>query len=163
MAIRDLREMGTNLQKIFNRLLKNNDLLKLLYYTDKDPLGQNNLTEDQIKEEVFNKLIKVVPKVGAKETAKSVIAIRVIRGEKIRDNTEFSNLSLSIEVFTPLDQWIMKSDSLRPFLIMGEIKESLDDKRINGMGKLVCKGFDLSFLTEEVSCYEMSFNIVTYD
>ena len=60
MAVRDLREMGTNLQKIFNRLLKNNDLLKLLYYTDKDPLGQNDLTENQIKEEVFNKLIKVI-------------------------------------------------------------------------------------------------------
>ena len=40
---------------------------------------------------------------------------------------------------------------------MGEIKKSLDDKTINGMGKMLCTGFDLNFLTEEMSCYEMIF------
>ena len=34
--VRDLAEMGENLQKIFKRLQTNQNLLKLLYYTDKD-------------------------------------------------------------------------------------------------------------------------------
>ena len=35
--VRNLKELGPNLQKIVNRLQANQDLLKLLYYNDKDP------------------------------------------------------------------------------------------------------------------------------
>ena len=55
MAVRKLQEMGENLQLIVKRLLANQTLLKLLYYTDKDPLSQPELTKDIIKEEVFEK------------------------------------------------------------------------------------------------------------
>jgi len=41
----------------------------LLYYTGKDPISEADLTSEQIKNEVFEKLIKVVPRVGPKETA----------------------------------------------------------------------------------------------
>lgn len=163
MAVRDLREMGENLQRIFQRLIANQNLLKYLYYTDKDPLSHPDLTADQIKNEVFEKLIKIVPRVGPKETAKSLISLRVVRARKIKSNTEFDDLAMNIEIFVPLTQWFVKSDSLRPFLIMGEIKKSLDDKTVNGMGKMLCTGFDLNFLTEEMSCYEMMFGLQVYD
>jgi hypothetical protein len=39
MSIRNYGELGIILQKIMNRLLANQELLKLLYYTDKDPLN----------------------------------------------------------------------------------------------------------------------------
>ena len=161
--VRNLDEMGENLQKIFKRLQANQNLLKLLYYTDKDPLSQPDLTEEQIKKEVFEKLIKIVPRVGPKETAQSLISLRIVRGRPVYNNDEFENTSISIEVFTPLTQWLIKDESLRPFLIMGEIKKSLKDKTINGMGKIKYAGYDLNFLTDEISDYEMSFNIQVYD
>ena len=71
--IRNLGEIGINLQKILTRLQSNQNLLKLLYYTDKDPLSHPDLTTLQIQAEVFEKLIKIVPKVGPKETANSLI------------------------------------------------------------------------------------------
>ena len=46
---------------------------------------------------------------------------------------------------------------------MSEIEKSLDGKTINGLGNMECMGFDINFLTTEISCYEMTFNIVTYD
>ena len=161
--VRDLAEMGENLQKIFKRLQANQDLLKLLYYTDKDPLNKPDLTEEQIKEEIFEKLIKIVPRVGPKETAKSLISLRVVRGRPIGSNNEFENTQISIEIFTPMTQWLIKDENLRPFKIMGEIKKSLKDKTINGMGKMTYTGYDLNFLTDEISAYEMSFNIQNYD
>lgn len=161
--VRDLAEMGENLQRIFKRLQANQNLLKLLYYTDKDPLNKPDLTEEQIREEVFEKLIKIVPRVGPKETAKSLISLRVVRGRPIGSNNEFENTQISIEVFTPMTQWLIKDESLRPFKIMGEIKKSLKDKTINGMGKMTYTGYDLNFLTDEISAYEMSFNIQNYD
>lgn len=163
MAVRQFQEMGENLQTIIKRLLANQDLLKLLYYTDKDPLNKEDLTQEVIQKEIFNKLIKIVPKVDAVETAKSIIAFRVVDGQRLSSNTEFQRIDVSFEVFVPLTQWILKSDSLRPFLIMGELQKSLEGKTINGLGKMVYNDFSLNFLTEEISCYMMNFSLETYD
>ncbi len=161
--VRNLGELGLSLQKIITRLVANQDLLKLLYYTGKDPLNEPDLTPEQIKEEIFEKLVKIVPRVGPKETAQSLISLRVVRGITNRQNSEFRNFSLGIEVFVPLTQWIIKDSSLRPFRIMGEIQKSLNGKNVNGLGKITGGDFSLNFLTEEISCYEMTFEIVDYE
>ena len=161
--IRDLGELGSNLQKIVTRLQSNQNLLKLLYYTDKDPLAGADLTSTQIQNSIFEKLIKIVPRVGPKETANSLISIRVGRGVTNSENAEFRNFQINIEVFVPLTQWFIKNENLRPFCIMGEIQKSLNGKIINGIGKISGGDFALNFLTEEISCYEMTFNIIAYD
>lgn len=161
--VRNLQELGPNLQKIVTRLESNQTLLKLLYYSDKDPLSHPDLTQKQIQEEVFEKLIKVVPRVGPKETAQSLISLRVVTGTTNRGNSEFVDIGLGIEVFVPLTQWMIKDTNLRPFSIMGEIQKTLNGKVVNGMGKIQGGDFSLNFLTEEISCYEMSFDFVEYE
>lgn len=161
--VRNLEELGPNLQKIVVRLQSNQRLLKLLYYSDKDPYSHPDLTEKQIQEEVFEKLIKIVPRVGPKETAQSLISLRVVNGVTNRGNSEFRDIGLGIEVFVPLTQWAIKDSNLRPFSIMGEIQKTLNGKVVNGMGKIQGGDFQLNFLTEEISCYEMTFDFVEYD
>ena len=161
--IRNLQEIGPSLQKIVTRLMTNQNLLKLLYYTDKDPLNHDDLTQEQIKNEIYDKFIKVVPRIGPKETANSLIALRVVDGQKTKDNGEFLSISISVEVFVPLTQWAIKNSNLRPFAIMGEVQNSLNNKIIDGMGKMIGGDFQLNFLTEEISCYEMEFFITVYD
>ena len=161
--VRNLEELGFNLQKIVARLQANQNLLKLLYYTDKDPYSKADLTSTQIKEEVFEKLIKVVPRVGPKETANSIVSLRVVRGPIDSKNSEFRNINLGIEIFVPLTQWFIKDTNLRPFSIMGEIQKSLNGKVINGLGRMEGGDFSLNFLTEEMSCYEMTFRFTEYD
>ena len=163
MNVRNCADIGVNAQYIIKRLLANQNLLKLLYYTDKDPLNHEDLTQEQIQNEVFEKLIKVVPRVGPKETAHSIVALRIARGRGLAQNTEFKNVSISLEVFVPLTQWIIKDINLRPFAIMGEIQKSLNNKKIDGLGKLTGGDFDLNFLTEEISAYEQTFVLTSYD
>lgn len=163
MSVRNCAEIGVNLQKIIKRLTSNQNLLKLLYYNDKDPLSHNDLTEEQIKKEVLEKLIKVVPRIGPKETANSIISVRVTNGRKNMENNEFRNILISVEIFVPLTQWMIKDSNLRPFAIMGEVQKSLDNKTINGMGKMVGGNFELNFLTEEISAYEQTYSLITYD
>ena len=163
MGVRNCRDLGENAQKIMKRLLANQTLLKLLYYTDKDPLSQPDLTDEQIQDEVFEKLVKIVPRVGPKETAHSIVAIRIARGRGLATNNEFKNVNISIEVFVPMTQWIIKDTNLRPFAIMGEIQKSLNGKKIEGLGKMVGGDFDLNFLTEEISAYEQTFVLTSYD
>ena len=163
MGVRNCREIGENLQKIVKRLMANENLVKLLYYSDKDPLSHPALTEEQKRTEIFDKLIKIIPRVGPKEDAKSIIAIRVVSGSNLTSNTEFRNVKISIEVFVPLTQWIIKDTNLRPFAILGEIQESLAGKEVNGLGKIQGGYFDLNFLTEEIGAYEQNFWITSYD
>ncbi len=163
MGVRNCREIGENLQIIMKRLIANDKLVNLLYYTDSDPLNQPKLNNDQKKEKVFNKLIRVIPKVGTMETTQPIITIKVDNGQQLTENDQFRNVTISIEVFVPFNQWIINDMNLRPFAILGEIQDSLNNKTINGLGKLQGGDFDLEFLTEEISCYLQTYNIVTYD
>ena len=163
MNVRNCTDIGVNAQYIVKRLLANQNLLKLLYYTDKDPLSHDDLTQDQIQDEIFEKLVKIVPRVGPKETAHSIIAIRIARARGLASNNEFKNVNISIEVFVPMTQWIIKDTNLRPFAIMGEVQKSLNGKKIEGLGKLTGGDFSLNFLTEEISAYEQTFVLTSYD
>ena len=163
MNVRNCTDIGVNAQYIVKRLLANQNLLKLLYYTDKDPLSHDDLTPEQIQDEIFNKLVKIVPRVGPKETAHSIIAIRIARARGLASNSEFKNVNISIEVFVPMTQWIIKDTNLRPFAIMGEVQKSLNGKKIEGLGKLTGGDFSLNFLTEEISAYEQTFVLTSYD
>ena len=163
MGVRNCAEVGENLQKIMTRLMANDNLVNLLYYTDKDPLNQPHLTDQEKKQKIFEKLIKIIPRVGPKENAQSIIAIRVISGHKMSSNTEFRDVKIGIEVFVPLTQWIIKDTNLRPFAILGEIEKSLQGKTINGLGKIEGGDFDLNFLTEEIGAYEQTFWITSYE
>ena len=163
MATRNLADLGLNLQKVVSRLQSNQNLLKLLYYTDKDPYSKSDLTSQEIKDEIYEKVIKVVPRIGYKETAKSMITMRVVRGRANPGNDEFRDFELDIEVFVPLTQWFIKDSNLRPFAIMGEIHKSLNNKTIDGLGKMVGGDFQINFLTDEISCYEMVYRFTSYD
>lgn len=162
-GIKYLNELGLNLQKIIKRLMANQTLVKYLYYTDKDPLDNPDLTDDEIRHKVYQKLIKIIPKLDNEERANSVIALQVVGGNKNPENQEFKDFIIKVEVFVPFNQWILKSDNLRPFLIMGEIQKSLEGKKIDGLGKIEGGDFSSNFNTEEISAFEMFFSITTYD
>lgn len=163
MAVRNLEEIGVNAQAIIKALLANQNLMKLLYYGDKDPLAGEDLTQTQIKKEVYQKLVKIVPRIGNIDTAQSIIAMRIVNGYENPENQEIRDVKITFEVFTPLTSWIIKDSNLRPFAIMGEIQKSLDGLEIKGFGTLSGGGFSLNFLTDSVSDYMQTFNLQTYD
>ena len=53
MGVRNCAEVGENLQKIVTRLMANDNLVNLLYYTNKDPLNQPYLTDQEKKEKTY--------------------------------------------------------------------------------------------------------------
>lgn len=162
MGVRNCQELGLNLQKICSRLLANNNLVKLLYYTDLDPLAQPNLNEEQ-KQKIFGDLINIVPNIGTRQDSRSTIAIYIPRAHGLTVNSEFKTVTIAIQILVPFTQWIIKDTNLRPFAIMGEIQNSLRDKTVNGLGKIKGGDFDLVDLTQELSVYSMNFTITEYD
>lgn len=163
MAVRNCAEIGENLQKIIKRLMANDNLVNLLYYTDKDPLSQQALSDEQKQKEIFNKLIKITPRLDPTETAHSVLSVTVTNGAKLQNNGEFRVVTINIEIYVPMTQWLIKGTNLRPFAIMGEIQKSLDGKTINGLGKMEGGNFNLHFNSDEMTCYHQNYVITTYD
>nr|DAF81697.1 MAG TPA: hypothetical protein [Caudoviricetes sp.] len=163
MGVRNCADIGENLQKIISRLMDNQNLLKYLYYSDKDPLSNPDLTDEQIKKEIFEKIIKVTPRIGSKETAQSLILVRCSQGSRLGANSEFKLINFIVEIYVPDTQWLIKGQNLRPFAIMGEIQKSLDGKLINGLGKLTGGDFQYNFSSEEMTCYFQNFEVIAYD
>ena len=163
---RNLQMMGQNLQIVAKRLLANQILLRYLYYDNQDPLSKDlpDVTTQQVmggtQEE---KLIRIVPIIEYKDDSKSLLSIRVVKGMPEMRNTEFMDIMLDIEVFVPVTKWIIKSDNLRPFLIMSEISKSLAGTEIEGLGTIIWDSFSLNFLTEEMSGYNMMFHFTQFN
>ena len=162
MGVRNCEELGLNLQKIVGRLVANDDLVKLLYHTDDNPLGHSVLTQEDKQKEIFEKLIKTVPRVGTKDTEKSVVVVYVQRASKIAGNKEFKNVRILVDVIVPLTQWYIQGSNLRPFAILGQIQKSLDEKTVNGLGKISGGDFEINFVTDDVICYQQIFEITEY-
>ena len=163
MGVRNCAELGTNLQKIISRLLANDRLVNLLYYIDENPLEKDFLTQEQKRKEVIEKLIKTVPRVGSDELSKPIVVVYVQGAHRITGNKEFKNVKILVDVFVPLTQWFIQDTNLRPFAILGEVQSSLDNKTINGLGKISGGDFDLNFVTDEAICYQQTFEITEYD
>lgn len=153
------QEIGENLIKIAKKLCSNQNLCKLLVNTDLEPLN-SEIHPDQIKGlSLLHKNIKVIPLITSEEqTTQSKIVLLYEEGE-ILTNSDNENLSFNIHVYCPFKEWLIAGDTLRPFAIMSEIRKSLQDKRINGLGEIRYLGFSLSVLSEEMGSYLMRFNI----
>ena len=160
--MRNCQELGINLQKICSRLLNNEDLMKLLYYTDQNPLG-HEITPEIIQNEISGKLLTVVPYLKKREDQKSQMAIFVPKGSIMKDNGEFRSIDIIVDIMVPLEQWVIQDSNLRPFAILGNIQGALSNKTINGLGKIECGDFELADLTDEISLYRQWMSITTYD
>jgi len=159
MAFKDYGELSTILKNIVTRLLANQDLCKLLYYNDTNPLGHADIANTKT---LLNKEVRITPKVGPQETTKSKIVLLWTEGVKNLTNNEISDLVLKIYVYTPFTEWVIEGDELRIFLILSKIEKTLHGKEVSGLGRLLSLGFYMDMTTDELCAYRMEFKIDVY-
>jgi hypothetical protein len=103
MSIRNCGELGLNLQKVVSRLMANDNLVKLLYYTNKDPYAETALGAEEKQKLIFEKLIKITPRVIEDDENKSIVVVYIGAGRKNPNNSEFKTVEIVIDVIVPLD------------------------------------------------------------
>lgn len=164
-GVRFLKEMGVNLVKIIDKLLTNQNLLRLLMYTDTDPLNPDkpNITKRSVYSDGQNGNIRIVPVLPNKADESSVLVLRVNRGTPSGNNEEVLDIYFTIEIFVPPTQWVIRGDNLRPYAIMGEIQKSLQGEAINGLGTIRGAGFQSNFITEEMTNFMMHYGITQFN
>ena len=158
--MKNCAELGVSMRRIVKRLLANQNLCKLLSNTGKDPLGAADISNTDL---LFEKNIKIIPKMTPLEKDNNVLILSVKRGALDPQNQAFRSINLVIGVYVPLSQWTIKDDNLRPFAIIGEIQKSLSGKEVNGLGKIIIGNFELSLLTEEMSRFDVEVIITVFD
>lgn len=154
------QEYGNILIRLAKLLLANERLVRLLINTDKDPLNPKTPYMEDPYKTVFNKYIKVVPLLLNEDlTTASKVVILFDSGTLNINNPDNEDLEVDFLIYCPFKEWLIAGDTLRPYAIMSEIRKTIQDKRINGLGEITYRGFGLSTLTEETGCYSMRFRI----
>ena len=133
---------------ITNRILKNDRLQKLLYYTTPDALDKKNLSLDE-QLEIFEKNIKIVPKLYIDGSVLNYIILSFDNFTPNGTNPEFRDNLISFDIICHFDQWKLRGNELRPYRIAAEIDTMLNDSRLTGIGKLQFVGCNQLLLNEE--------------
>lgn len=157
------QELGPNLIKIAKKLLQNKELIMLLNNTDLEPLNKTLHPEEINGIEFLHKLVRVIPLISAEEQdEKSKIVILFSNGE-VTTNLDDERIEVTILVYCPFTKWKITGENLRPYAIMSEIRKSLSDRRINGLGEITYESFHVSTISEEMASFEMTFYINAFD
>ena len=133
---------------IIDRIMKNDRLKKMLYYTTRDCLDRPRVTDDQALE-MFGKNIKIVPKLYVDGSVLNYIIISFDNFVENRENPEFRDNIIEFDIICHFDQWHMKDFALRPYKIAAELDTMFDEQRLTGIGKLEFLGASQIILTDE--------------
>jgi len=146
--------------KIIWKLLSSQDLCKLIYYSSDNPLGEVDISDTRSL--LFNEIYPI-PKIPDSESKASSLLTLVFDDMRLT-NVAIKNSIISINVMCHIDLWRLSGQSaLRPFLIMNQIDEMLNNERVVGLGKMVFDKSRFIFIDKFYSGYRMDYKIVDFN
>lgn len=133
---------------IVNRILENERLCKMLYYSSADALKRRELTEEE-KLSMFGKNIKIVPKLTVDNEVLQYLCIGFSNFITNPTNPEFRDHTIEFDIVCHFDQWTLGDFALRPYKIAAELDTMFDKKKFAGIGLLEFVGATPIMLTDE--------------
>ena len=124
-----------DLSIICDKILKNKRLQKYLYYNVENPLEQEDLISQEVRD-MFGKYIRIVPKLDISGEVMNYIIVSCDNFVPNASNPEFRDNVIEFDIICHFDQWQMKDFELRPYKIAGELDFMLDGNRLTGIGTL---------------------------
>ena len=140
--------INKDLDIITSKIIKNDRLQKLLFYTVRDPLSQPALGEEELQR-LFAENIKIVPKLYIDGSVLNYIIISFDNFIPNATNPEFRDNVISFDIICHFDQWQMNDFNLRPYRIAAEIDTLFNNTHMTGIGTLQFLGCNQLLLNEE--------------
>ena len=124
--------INKDMRLIVDKILSNDRLCKLLYYTTKDALNKPNKTDEE-KLGLFKNNIKIIPKLYVD---KEVLNYIVISFDNFvpSNNPQFRNNRNEFDILCHMDQWQLKDFDLRPYRIAAELDHMFANTKLTGIG-----------------------------
>lgn len=137
-----------DMELLVNHFLKNDRLLKLLYYDVPNALNQPPVPQDKALD-LFGKQIKIVPKLRVDQPEFCYVVISFDNFTPNMTNPEFRDNIISFDIICHFDQWNLGNFALRPYKIAAEIDSMFNKKRLTGIGTLNFLGANQIVLSDE--------------
>lgn len=151
----------STLSKVVERLMKNDRLKRLLYYTDRHALGLPKLNQEQ-SYSLLNNQIRIVPKLTIDHDAKPYIIISLDNFVPFENQTTFRSFQLTFDVIVPFEFWQLDNFKLRPYAIAGEIDAMINNDFIFGSQVADFMGAKQLILNEALGGLSLYYNVETY-
>ena len=121
---------------IIDRILSNQNVLKLLNYGVRDQQNKPPVTKEIIKQMFETKQISSVPRIKVDLHEKTYL--RLTYGTMVRNssNPQYRDNTFGIDIVCHYDNWDLGDFDLRPYKIAGEIDSILDKTHLTGIGQL---------------------------
>lgn len=141
--------MSKDTSLIMDKILGNQDVLKLLYYNVKDWQKKPNLTSEQIKSLFEQKNISNIPKIVVNSDKLNYIRITYDSFTPNASNPYYRDHVVEIKIICHFANWDLGDYELRPYRIAGEIDSMLDSQHLTGIGVLNFMGADQDVYDDE--------------
>lgn len=148
-----------DMELITNKMLKNERLKRLLFYTTKDALDKPDIGEDASLE-LFGKNIKIVPKLYIDGSVLNYIIISFDNFTPNAENLEFRDNIISFDVICHFNQWQLKGFALRPYKIAAEIDSMFNGKHLTGIGDLEFLGANQLIINDEFAGFTLMYQAI---
>lgn len=125
---------------IITKMLKNENLKKLLFYPIQNYKQMPNLTQEQTYS-LINNQIRIVPSIPIFKEETSFVII-TFNGFSNTSNPEFRDNIISFDIYCHTNLWLLGDFQLRPYKIAGEIDSMFNNKHLTGIGSLEFLGAD---------------------
>lgn len=140
--------MEKDVNLIIDKMLNNERLKRLLYYTSPDALERENLNEEQTYG-LIGKNIKNVPKLYVDGSVLTYVIVTFDNFTENSKNPEFRDNIIEFDIICHFDQWQLKDMQLRPYKIAAEIDSMIDNKHLTGIGLTQFLGANQIILNSE--------------
>jgi hypothetical protein len=154
-------EVGANLKKVLNKVLKNDNLIKLLYYNTPNIQNEPNLTNEQ-KVAMINDYIKLAPRLNKDIEMKNYLLIQMDQFTALEGEQIFRTFVLNFDILCHSENWIMDDYMLRPFKIMHELDVRFNNSKLDSLGPVNFISANQLILNEDLMGYSMFFRIMDF-
>lgn len=153
----DFLTIEQDFEKILDKFLNNQNLLKLLYYNTPDALDKSDITENEVLIEIASR-IKMVPDLQYPKERNSFLIITFDNFSPNATNPEFIDNNIFIDILCPIEFWQMDTYMSRPFRLMHEVQKTLDKTKLNGIGVVNFVGANILNLGEYAG-YQVAYSV----
>lgn len=148
-----------DLSLILDKIINNERLKKLLYYTTPDALHKPDLTQEQTIS-LVNRNIKNVPKIYVDSDVLVYIVVSFDKFIPNFSNPEFRDNIIRFDIVSHFDQWQLEDLQLRPYRIAAELDSMLDNKKLTGIGRLEFLGASQIVVTDEMAGLTLGYQVI---
>lgn len=124
-----------DLSMIVDRMLKNDRLMKLIYYSVPDALNQPSVPQEE-RMNMFGSQIKIVPKVYVDKPEFCYVLVSCSSFVENLTNPEFRDNTIVFTILCHFDQWNLGNFKLRPYVIAGELDSMFNNEKLTGIGEV---------------------------